>query len=215
MIISFSKKFIFMKTRKTAGSSIQAMLSKHCDLSRDIITGDYIDAEGNLHEEYHSGVNVRKFGDDHPHPPIDRVYAFFDNQNMFDEFFKFAVVRNPYDLVVSRYHWDRKYKQGNVDTSPEDFQKWVQDGCIPLHDIQYLYTHYKEKLILDFIIKYENLTEDLGNALWVLGINDTLDFKLKSGYRDAPGYRNYYNPEVRKIVKDIFSKDFEYFNYRW
>ena len=37
MIVSHKNKFIFLKTRKTAGSSIEIALSKHCG-PEDIIT---------------------------------------------------------------------------------------------------------------------------------------------------------------------------------
>ena len=37
MIVSHKNRFIFLKTRKTAGSSIEIALSKHCG-PEDIIT---------------------------------------------------------------------------------------------------------------------------------------------------------------------------------
>ena len=42
MIISHKHKFIFLKTRKTAGTSVQIALSGICDQDLDIITGSNI-----------------------------------------------------------------------------------------------------------------------------------------------------------------------------
>ena len=53
MIISHKHKFIFFKTRKTAGSSIQVTLAKHCG-EDDIITGQYRDG---IDDDSHSSRN--------------------------------------------------------------------------------------------------------------------------------------------------------------
>ena len=66
MIISHKHKFIFFKSKKTAGSSIQVTLAKHCG-EDDIITGQYQDG---IDDETHStGLNMDKFFTNHPHPP--------------------------------------------------------------------------------------------------------------------------------------------------
>ena len=58
MIISHKHKFIFFKSKKTAGSSIQVTLAKHCG-EDDIITGQYQDG---IDDETHStGLNMDKF----------------------------------------------------------------------------------------------------------------------------------------------------------
>ena len=67
MIVSHKHKFIFLKTRKTAGSSIQVTLAEHCG-EDDIITGQYrLGIDDGSHS---AGLNMNKFFTNHPHPEL-------------------------------------------------------------------------------------------------------------------------------------------------
>ena len=62
MIISHSHRYIFIKSEKTAGTSVEAALSKHCTDS-DIVTplGDYWFNRGEKGEWIHSAMNAEGF----------------------------------------------------------------------------------------------------------------------------------------------------------
>ena len=111
MIISHSNNFIFFKSIKTAGTSIEASLSYYCD-SGDFCTGPS-ERDGDFYF-------IRKFNDNH-YKSINN----FDKANMLDRFHshtypnmlydrtgskwekysKITCVRNPWDLFVSYYWW--------------------------------------------------------------------------------------------------------------
>ncbi len=103
MIVSHKHKFIFMKTRKTGGTSIQSALAPICG-EDDIITPDVDDMA--------SGKNVDKFFTDHPHPLLIDVKNYLsgvdprnsDRKDVWSKYFKFSIVRNPWEkhIVVKR-----------------------------------------------------------------------------------------------------------------
>ena len=145
-----------MKTRKTAGSSIQKALSTICGPD-DIITPDA--------ESPGTAKNIDKFVMNHPHPPIGVVKNFIGEES-WDKFFKFAFVRNPWSLAVSRYHWNKR----GVDCSVKDFNNFLIKYCSdeahwgPAHyfvnDLQQHYTTVDGEIALNFIGKLETLKDD-------------------------------------------------------
>lgn len=212
MIVSHSKKFIFLKTRKTAGSSIQVALSTECDPLQDIITGSNIKDE-KLDESYSAGWNMDKFFTNHPHPPIEQVKNYLNDK--WENYFKFAFVRNPFDIAVSRYHWDVKGK-GNQLTSKEGFKEWVKTyNKTSWQDEQWRYICIEGENELDFIGRYENLTQDYNLICDKIGISPPKLGFQKSGFRDKTHYSEYYDEESIEIVKQYFKKDLELFGYNF
>lgn len=211
MIISHKHKFIFFKTRKTAGSSIQAALSQICDLEKDVITGSNI-KHGKLDESHSAGVNVNRFFTNHPHPTLSQVRAFL-GEEVWNSYYKFAFVRNPYDIVVSRYHWNLKGKQGGQKTSIEHFRKWVKAGKMLKEDSAHIYIESNGKVELDYVGRYENLEKDLEFVCKKLNLGSIELPKLKSGFRDKTSYTKFYDAETKNIIQEFYKKDFSLLNY--
>jgi hypothetical protein len=210
MIISHKHKFIFFKTRKTAGSSIQVALAEHCG-PEDIITGQYqLGVDDNSHS---AGLNLDKFFTNHPHPELSDVKNFLGN-DIWNTYFKFAFIRNPYDIAVSRYHWDIKGKLGIESTSIENFREWVNDGLFE-KDRASIYTCLDNNVELDFIGFYENLEDDISYICNKIKIPKLNLPKLKSGYRNNSSYADFYNEETKKKVYDFFLQDFKIFGYNF
>src|SRR3954467_11984222 len=113
MIISYKHTFIFVKTRKTAGSSIQAALLPALG-DDDIVVGDDM-VDGKL-----VAKNLDQAFSRDPHVPVRQMRLALSDGG-WGSMFKFAFVRNPWDLVVSRYHWERRGRQ----CSPRDFRAWL------------------------------------------------------------------------------------------
>lgn len=109
MIISHSHKFIFIKSLKTAGTSIEAALSQHCG-GNDVVVpinafAHNRDEKGEL---VHQGMNAddvyRKIGQHVDAPTIQaRLPA-----EVWNSYFKFSITRNPWDRALSYFFWDRR-----------------------------------------------------------------------------------------------------------
>ena len=217
MIVSHKNNFIFFKTQKTAGTSIQAALSTICG-SDDIILGTIM-IDGVLHDSHIScGQNLDKF----PKSLAPKRYIEVSQYYNVPDFFSFGFVRNPYDLVVSRYHWDvtgKSFRQtGKVEQeSPiEGFKDWVkqyvqEDAYL---DLQHSYLGTEDNILVDFVGRYESLEKDYKK------IEKLIDCKLpdltheKSGFRDKNvHYSTYYDEETTKLIYNFFKLDFKLFNY--
>ena len=104
MIISHRHKFIFLKPRKVAGTSVEVALAQHCG-EDDIVTPiGVFNPEWDEDQYSHPGKKRAGYG---RHATMKRVRKQLGRE-LWDDYFKFAITRNPWDLVVSQYHWATK-----------------------------------------------------------------------------------------------------------
>lgn len=162
------------------------------------------------------------------HRKIINYQDFFAPQT-FRRYYKFAFVRNPWDRLVSTYSFlmkggisekDRKWAEENIMHYPdfETFVKeWLNDANIrnSLHfQYQHLFLEDKNgKLAVDFIGRFENITEDFKIIAKQLGINRELK-KTNSSQRDKD-YKQYYTEETMRIVENVYKQDIKLFNYKF
>ena len=114
-IISHKYKFIFLKPFKVGGSSILQTLGQHCG-PEDILTSPD-DAEG-LPSYRKNNTGFRT----HMRPNEIRKKI---PQEIWDSYSKITIVRNPWDEVVSRYHW-KLSKQHHKQTLRKS--RWIRDA---------------------------------------------------------------------------------------
>lgn len=108
MIISHRHRFIFLKPRKVAGTSVEVALAQHCG-EDDIVTPiGAFNPKWDENTYAHPGKKWPGYG---RHATLKRVRKQLGGE-LWDDYFKFAITRNPWDLVVSQYHWATRRDDG-------------------------------------------------------------------------------------------------------
>ena len=124
--------------------------------------------------------------------------------------FTFAVVRNPWDRLVSGFHYyDKKRSPSVRGKTFETFVKSRKLGKLGKNQFHYL-QDCMGNIGVDYIIRFENLNEDFKK------IQDMLDCQVpltKANSTEHTDYTKYYTDETRDIVKEIYAADIKEFDY--
>ena len=159
------------------------------------------------------------------------------NQNVETEnYFKFSIVRNPFDVTVSMYNylWNSEYKwpvlwrKKNKEFARLNFKQWVthryfktptihsvsvaKDGGSNPSFLSFFSTKSK-RFDMDFIGRFENLQEDFNIICNKIGIpQQQLPHENATNHKH---YTEYYDDETKSIVSEKYAKDIEYFGYEF
>lgn len=194
MIISHKFKFIFIKTAKTAGTSIEVFLSQVCG-DNDVVTPII------PHVEPHVARNYKGFKN---HMPAKKIRKKVSN-NIWNNYFKFCVERNPWDKTLSHYHMINERQGGNL-TLDDYFNRGKFCTNYPK------YTDASGNIMVDRVIKYESLTEELAEVFEKLSIpfEGSLGVQAKSFYRkDRRPYQQIFSKWQKEKVEEIFAKEIQ------
>jgi hypothetical protein len=230
VIICHKYKFIFLKTNKTAGTSIEIALSKFCD-SDDIITPISPDDEAMRSSLGHRGPQ-HHLSSPWEYNPRDlallalkgkkklRYYNHISaaevskkiGPEIWDSYYKFCFERNPWDRVVSLYFWKHSSEPR---PSLSEFLAAKPPRILKQRGID-LYT-INGRIAVDRVCRFESLTDDLEAVRLHLGIPEKLDLpRAKSHFRKVKGnYRDMYNDIDRERVAELFADEIKLFGYQF
>jgi len=209
MLISDSKKFIFIHISKTAGTSVRAGLEPYsnqapCDKLHSFLR--YFD----LPRDY------RRFKFS-KHAYLSAAQKKLP-ADVYDHYLKFAVVRNTWDRLVSSYHSDYGLKSGrNPDKKyrePIEFfdylQKQRQRRNFQLERI----INSSGQVGLDFMLRFENLNNDVQTLAEKLDIEIELPHRNYS-FREKDSYQDYYDEQARDYVAEHWAQEIEILGYQF
>jgi hypothetical protein len=135
--------------------------------------------------------------------------------------FSFGFVRNPWDRVVSHYHYRVKTNQTGLGADPIPFGEWViraygeRDPVYydqpKMFQPQFLWLcDQSGREMVDFVGRFERLHEDFDEVCRRLRVEAELPHLKKSSHRPA---RDLYSPETRALIGQLFAEDVERYGY--
>lgn len=225
MIISHEYKFIFVRVAKTASSSL--LDSKTGPIRLEKVKYE-APVPNFLYENFDSVDDFCSFHqiNDWSHIPLFLAKAYIKPWQ-YHSYFKFGFVRNPFDRIVSAFEYSKKWYKTHAKSSEVlrkreqtlylgDFKKWIlreygANGKLGKYGSQSEYVKG-----CDFIGRFENLEEDLKNA--INKIDPSLYSpiaKINQSESSKKHYSEWYDDETIEIVSKLWAKDIENFNYKF
>lgn len=235
MIVSHEHRFIFVKTRKTAGTSIEVFLSK---LAGDdaIVTPTTPAVEGHHPRNYNptrfaklSRMRPDRTGEiEQPdrsitwreeikqdfhlgrwywnHMPARKIRARLGHQR-WDSYFTFAFERNPWEKTISQYFWERSHAKD-----------------IPFREFVLRHRLYSDfdrysldglSVSVDFVGRTERLNEDLRRVIDHLGIQAEVILGREKGNLRPPNatVADLFDAETTERVAEIFAREIAAFGF--
>jgi len=209
MLISRKHRFIFVHIYKTAGSSMRAALLPFV----------YYNGLHKFVLEMYAKAGRRPSLILDPKPCVNdhsnvREIVAVIGQKTFDEYFSFVIVRNPWDWHVSHYNYVIKTPaNSNYDfftKSFPDFTAYLRWTCAnPRFQKDFIYS-VDDKLLVNFVGRYENIDDDFQTICKRIGIRAELPVTNVS--KTKP-YQEYYTPETVELVRKAYAPDIRLFEY--
>lgn len=128
--------------------------------------------------------------------------------------FKFSVSRNPYDRFISSWCYNNSTK--NIEF---ERMKYLDYNQLTEHDYYHIRTPQtyniieNNKLIVDYIIRFENLNDDFNKLLKIIDI-PIYNNLLHTRKTDHRHYLSYYSNDMKEYVYELFENDFKYYDYK-
>ncbi len=229
MIISHKHKFIFFKTEKTAGTSLEIALSEYCGPEDIITTIAAFDEKIRMELNFRGPQNYiipfkkytiknwsellinRKRKKVYNHISVTEIKPYLCPE-IWNTYYKFCFERNPWDKVISWYYWyNRDYRFKNI-------SEFIESGIAGQIKGYNLYT-VNDNLAIDKVFKFEELSASLNE------ISETLKFSkpLRMPEKKAKGnvrknrchYREFLTEKEAQLISNIFKKEINLNNYKY
>ncbi len=215
MIISHGRKYIFVHIPKTGGTALTLALEGRVKKD-DILIGDTPKAV----QRRRRLKGVQTSGRLWKHARLVDIYGLV-TQDQIEEYFTFTLVRNPWDRLVSYYHWLRgqTFDHPAVGLAQRlDFSGFLNDE----HTRRTVRTgSYRQFMYdkagmerCDLYIRLEHLQQDLAPLEQHLGFSLGRIPVVNSSSRGAD-YRRYYSDADARMVAEICAGDIARFGYRF
>lgn len=196
-MISHKLKFIFIHIPKTSGNSLSWFL-------KDFIDNDVVRRSSRLGENQGINIICEKTKKDIKH--VNITYYKNTYGEKINDYFKFTIVRNPYDRMLSFYFWSKGKNNQKFDRN--EFINFIKKMDTPLQH-EFIDNTFH-------IIHFENLTNELKNVECFKEIVDFNNYPtLNASSNSKRNYNEIYDKELKDVVFNMHKKDFEIFGYEY
>jgi hypothetical protein len=142
-------------------------------------------------------------------------------EEIWEEYFKFVTVRNPFDRLVSAYHFNYNF----FSRAFGDFEQFILSLAdileqepypssrhyLPLTD----YSFVDDTKVVDFVVRFEHIQQDVGALGKRLGIELCLERYNTATGQDRPFVpaSELYSRDMIRSMREVYARDFEAFGY--
>ncbi|MDG1431644.1 MAG: sulfotransferase family 2 domain-containing protein [Paracoccaceae bacterium] len=210
MIISLGRKYIFVHIPKTGGTALSLALEDRA-MADDILIGDTPKAV-KRRAKAKAWAGDRKLRKHSTLSDVDGLVAI-------EDFFVVTLVRNPWDRMVSYYHWlkDQSFDHRAVDlANAHDFSGFLNHPDTVASQTAETYGGYVSMSTKDVdvcFVRIENLAEDIRPFETHLGFK--LDVPHVNRSRRNVDWHGYYNEADTALVGQMYAEDIRRFGYKF
>ena len=206
-MISHQYRCIFVHLRRTGGNSIEHALGGIKLFDRHgQPTKDWDDALHRGKQEFKRDERGHRM-----HSTASQIKQLHPEE--FGQYFKFTVVRNPWDQVVSLYrrHLIQEHRRMTLAQwlKSDLFRKHVGKGTVPRLSLY----NKKGRCMVDFVARFESLQRDFDQICDRISIPR---IELPKHNVSSRGYyASYYDPESVALIADLYAEDIVEFGYQF
>ena len=215
MLVSHKHKFIYIKSIKTAGTSTEIFLEPYC-------VTNVLESHGREMIQTNEGIigtrmnqHLAEISEFYNHMPPYKIKNSIGEET-FNSYTKIINIRNPFDMMVSHYYFKPTFDlYSNSEMSFEDYllkTNVVEDLSKKYRDLMYI----EDEFIVDEIVRFENLEEDIFKLLDKLELpspkRELGEYK-KNKRRPDKDWKKMYSNETKDLVEKHFKFYMDLFNY--
>ena len=140
-------------------------------------------------------------------------------EETFRSYYRFAVIRNPFDKAVSQYAFMqrrsdlRAYLGMNAGDEFKRYLELIGKRAHVQWQAQHTFVYDRDgTLLVDDLVRYETLDQGMTRIFSRLGIDASLP---KRNVSEREPLTSYYDAEAQGMVEALYREDLDRFNYVW